>query len=167
MHRRARRAEACGVKSALENVDRFEPLGNPTDLPRLVRMVDSPAVGYCLDSGHAHCCGNDIVKWIDAMGDRIFTTHFHDNHGPQGKVFPESGYITPSGIDEHLPPGFGTISWTDVILALWRIGYARPITFESGPWPGMDAAEGWKAAIRYWRTCEHLAAKKNNKGEKR
>ena len=149
-----------GVKIALENVDRFEPLGNMRELPRLVEMVDSPAVGYCLDSGHAHCCGSDLVKWIDIMGEKLFTTHFHDNHGPSEKILNSTGFVPAHGVDEHLPPGFGTISWTDVIAALTRIGYARPVNFESGPWPGMEPSEGLKAAIRYWRACEYLVEKK-------
>jgi sugar phosphate isomerase/epimerase len=155
-----RHAQARGVKIAIENVDRFEPLGNRADLPKLVDMAGSPAVGYCLDSGHAHCAGCDVVGWIDLMGDRLFTTHFHDNHGPGKAARAGAGMLSPAGIDEHLPPGFGTIPWTDVVAALRRIGYSHPVNFESGAWPGMEPAEGLKAAIRYWRTCEYLAGQK-------
>lgn len=150
-------AQACNVKIALENLDRFEPLGNMTELPQLIDLVDSPAVGYCLDTGHAHCAGSDILKWIDIMGEKLFTTHIHDNHGPSKEVRRSTGYISPTGIDEHLPPGFGTISWTDVIRELVRIGYTHAVNFESGGWPGMETAEGIRSAVRYWRTCEYLA----------
>lgn len=146
-------AAKLGVLIALENVDRFEPLGSPELLPLLVRRTDSPAVGYCLDSGHAHCCGNDPVAWIKTMGDKLFTTHFHDNHGPRD-VQPVSGYISAAGIDEHLPPGFGTIDWFGVIAALRETGYRRTVNFESGPWPG-EIREGYRSAIRFWRTCEN------------
>ncbi len=156
-------AQERGVKIALENVDRFEPLGNMKELPRLVEMVDSPAVGYCLDSGHAHCCGSDLIKWIAIMGETLFTTPFHDNHGPNDVIRNSTGFVPAHGVDEHLPPGFGTISWTDVIAALSKIGYRHPVNFESGPWPGMEPAEGWKAAITYWRTCEYLVEKKRAK----
>ena len=91
------------------------------------------------------------------MGDRLFTTHFHDNRGPVGPPGGPDEFITPTGIDEHMPPGFGTISWIDVIAALRRIGYPHPVTFESAGWPGMEPAEGVAAAIAYWRTCERLA----------
>jgi len=145
------------VLIALENLDRFEPLGNMIELPELVALVDSPAVGYCLDTGHAHCVGSDIIRWIEIMGDKLFTTHVHDNHGPSAEALDSTGFLSPEGIDEHLPPGFGTIPWTRVIAALWRIGCSHPVNFESGPWPGTEAAEGLRSAIRYWRVCEHLA----------
>ena len=156
-------AQERGVLIALENLDRFEPLGNMAELPELVALADSPAVGYCLDSGHAHCAGSDIVKWIEIMGDKLFTTHFHDNHGPNEKVRNSTGLVSPDGVDEHLPPGYGTIPWTDVIEGLLRIGYSHPVNFESGAWPGMEPSEGLKSAIRYWRTCEHLVAKNQEK----
>jgi len=157
-------ARSRGVKIALENVDRFEPFGNITDLPALVEMTGSPAVGYCLDSGHAHCCGNDVTKWIEIMGSRLFTTHFHDNRGQNNLARNSEGFLSPVGIDEHLPPGFGTIPWIDVIDALRRAGYTSPVTFESGGWPGMKPEEGLKAAIAYWRTCEYLSEAKLRKG---
>lgn len=149
-----------GVLIAMENLDRFEPLGNPEELPQLIALADSPAVGYCLDSGHAHCAGSDILKWIEVMGDKLFTTHFHDNHGPSAAVLNSTGLVAPHGIDEHLPPGFGTISWIDVIVALVKAGYSRTVNFESGAWPEMEPEAGLKAAIGYWRVSERLAAKK-------
>lgn len=163
LHAAGKYAEERGVLIAFENLDRFEPLGNMTDLPKLVAMADSPAVGFCLDSGHAHCAGSDVVKWIEIMGDKLFTTHFHDNHGPSEKVLKSTGFVSPHGIDEHLPPGFGTISWTDVIEGLLRTGYKHPVNFESGAWPGMEPSEGLKSAINYWRTCEYLVGKKISK----
>ena len=153
-------ARERGVLIAFENLDRFEPLGNLAELPQLLALADSPAVGFCLDSGHAHCAGNDPVKWVEVMGDKVFTTHFHDNHGPSEEVRKTTGFVTPKGIDEHLPPGFGTLSWVDLIIALTKSGYARTVNFESGAWPGWEAEEGLNLAIKYWRTSEHLAAAK-------
>ena len=75
-------AKQCGVRIALENdVEATLPMGTIEFLPRLIREIDSPYVGVCLDSGHAHCHGPGVVKWIDTMGEKIFTTHFHDNRG--------------------------------------------------------------------------------------
>ena len=107
----------------------------------------------------------DISRSLDLMqqcgidGEKLFTTHVHDNHGPNEEVLNSTGFLSPEGIDERLPPGFGTIPWTNVIAKLWRIGYSHPVNFESGPWPGTEAAEGLRSAIRYWRTCEHLAGR--------
>ena len=159
------RSAACLI--ALENLDRFEPLGNMDGACRSSSPWPTlPAVGFCLDAGHAHCAGSDIVKWVEVMGDKLFTTHFHDNHGPSEKVRNSTGLVAPHGIDEHLPPGFGTISWFDVIAALRRAGYSRTVNFESGPWPGWEPKEGLDLAIKYWRTCERLVAEKLDKEAK-
>ncbi|MFQ9799533.1 MAG: hypothetical protein ACLR23_12090 [Clostridia bacterium] len=53
------------MKIALENLDRFEPMGSAELLPRLVKEAQSPAVGFCLDSGHAHCCGHTSDHPVD------------------------------------------------------------------------------------------------------
>lgn len=159
-HRAGEAARKLGVRIALENLDRFEPLSNPELLPRLVAAADSPAVGFCLDSGHAHCCGNSVTEWVRVMGEKLFTTHIHDNRGPRGKVPQGDGFIHPTGIDEHLPPGFGTIPWIDVIQALREAGYEHTLNFESGPWPGMDDQEGYLHAIAFWRRLEYLAEQK-------
>lgn len=151
-------AQERGIKIALENCDRFEPMANIEILPRLLEKTDSPAVGFCLDSGHAHCCCGNILKWIEVIGDKLFTTHFHDNRGMRLDALTDKKWISPHGIDEHLPPGFGTIPWLDVIAALRRIGYKRTINFESTGWGGMDSREGFQAAINYWRTCEYYVS---------
>lgn len=140
---------------ALENVDRFEPLGGLESLPPLIDASDSDGVGFCLDTGHAWCCGVDPVKWIDSAGKRLFATHIHDNHGmktPRG----EKKYFRSAPDDEHLAPGFGTIDFFAVIRAMKRHGYSGAINFETGPWPGCGT-EGYRSAIRFWRTCEKLA----------
>lgn len=145
-------AQERGVLIALENIDGQEPLSSPESLPGLIRAVDHAALGFCLDTGHAHCVGNSILEWIDRLGDKLFTTHLHDNHG----LLKEPG----THGDEHLPPGFGTISWRDVIRALHRAGYTRTLNFECGPWPGWSDGEGLAMAIRFWRTQEELAKTK-------
>ncbi len=154
-------AERLGIKIAMENVDRFAPMGGAALLEKLVQRTGSPAVGYCLDTGHAHCCGRTTpTEWIAIMGKKLFTTHVHDNRGPRLHALSDEPYITPSEIDEHMSPGFGTIPWIDVIRKLREIGYSYTLNFESGPWQEMPEKEGYEAAIRFWRTCEKLADKK-------
>ncbi len=150
-------AQERGVKLALENCDRFEAMANIEILSRLIREVDHPAVGLCLDSGHAHCCCNNLLEWIETLGDKLFTTHFHDNRGMRRDALSDKKWISPGGIDEHLPPGFGTIPWIDVIQKLRETGYENTINFESGGWPNMEAKEGYLAAISFWRSLEYLA----------
>lgn len=154
-------AMKCDLKIAMENLDKFEPLSNMELLPKLIRMIDLPNTGYCLDSGHAHACGADPVEWIKVMDEKLFTTHFHDNRGCPEWVKKAEGCISPSKIDEHLPPGFGTIAWIDVINALREIKYKHAVTFESGPWPIEDRLKGYLNAIDFWRATEDIASKKS------
>ncbi len=155
-------AAKYNLNIALENLDRFEPLGNMELLPKLVETVNLDNVGYCLDSGHAWCAGVNPVDWIKIMGNKLFTTHFHDNRGCPDWVKKSDGFIRPTGIDEHLPPGFGTISWMDVIKILMEIEYKYPVTFESGGWPAENIKEGYLHAIRFWRNAEALTCSKNH-----
>ena len=151
LHEAGAYAEKLGVKIAVENLDRTEPFGDHTALPRLVSMADSPAVGFCLDAGHAHCCGKtSVVEWIDIMGDKLFTTHFHDNRGARNWT------------DEHRAPGFGTIPWLDVIAKLREIGYENTVNFESNGWPYMSTEEGYRHAIDFWRTLESISAENHD-----
>jgi sugar phosphate isomerase/epimerase len=156
-------AAKYNVKIALENLDKFEPLSNLELLPKLINAVNLDNVGYCLDSGHAHACGVNPVEWIEVMNNKLFTTHFHDNRGCPDWVRNATGFISPSGIDEHMPPGFGTISWLDVINALRKVNYPYAVTFESDCWTMDDREKGYLHAINFWRTAEALAWDKYNR----
>lgn len=141
----ARRADDMGLSAELcvENADWFQD--DPSLLADLMALCPNPRIGICFDSGHAHYHGESVPDCIRRYGRRIYATHFHDNRG---------------GRDEHLPPGFGTIPWIDVVRALREIGHDRIVNFESGPWPGLPPREGYEAALRFWRTVELLTEKK-------
>lgn len=157
-------AAKSGIRLALENLGRFEPLGDLEHLPELVRRINLPNVGYCLDSGHAHVFGESVVKWGEIMGDKLFTTHFHDNRGKLSGIKLDSMFVGANkGNDEHVSPGFGTISWLDVIAALKKINYRYPVNFETGGWPVADKVESYKLAISWWRACENMALKEMQK----
>ncbi|MFQ6095393.1 MAG: sugar phosphate isomerase/epimerase family protein, partial [Candidatus Bathyarchaeia archaeon] len=55
-------------------------------------------VGFCFDSGHAHV--NRNVDRLFRLGDRLKALHLHDNRGET---------------DDHQPPFWGTISWSEVM----------------------------------------------------
>ncbi len=56
------------------------------------------------DVGHAHCNSHTpVLKWIEALGNRIGYVHLHDNHGEA---------------DEHLGLGQETIPMLEVCHAL-------------------------------------------------
>ena len=165
LHEAGEYAKERGVLIAVENLDGFTPWCNQEYLPRIVNGADSEAVGFCLDTGHAWCGGYDPAGWVGIMGRKLFTTHVHDNHGrPAESVIEEAkkNFVSLT-LDEHLPPGFGTISWTAFILELWKHGYNRTLNFESNGWEGLDKEEGYRCAVNFWRTCEFLADKKQKK----
>jgi sugar phosphate isomerase/epimerase len=154
----ARAAAAQGQTLALENLGRWEPLGNLDTLPQLVAAIGEPNAGYCYDSGHAHAFGQPQRQWLELIGRKLFATHFHDNHGRGVTMYPPTGWVANhKSVDEHLPVGFGTIPWQEVIQQLAANGYAGVVSFETGGWPGPDVAAGYRQAIAWWRTCTQLA----------
>ncbi len=150
-----------GIKLALENLPEPYSPNCIEDLLRLVNLIDLPNVGCCIDSGHLHMDGHSVPEAIRTVGKKLFETHFHDNRG-----FKRDDGIVPGLLetlhqrDEHLPPGFGTIPWIDVINALNEIEFEGPVTFEAKEWPGDDRVNGYKMAMQWWRACEALAGQK-------
>ena len=160
-------AEGYNIKVALENTGCLTPLGNIKYLPELVNIIDLDNVGYCLDAGHAHAFGEDVVEWIAITGCKLFETHFHDNRGKGTSLLNGQEVIEATKeIDEHLPVGFGTINWIDVINALRKINFPYPVTFETTGWPVGNELEGLKLAVKWWRACEALAVEKLKKGNR-
>jgi sugar phosphate isomerase/epimerase len=90
---------------------------SPLTIADLVRAVDSPYFGWCLDTGHMHCCG---VPMTDLRGVSVppLSLHVQDNHG------------VGSG-DQHLLPGDGTIDWKEFLDILKEIGYEGDLVLEA------------------------------------
>ncbi len=108
----AERAEALGVRLALENV--FEE--NPSIFRGLLEAVDSPYLCWCLDTGHGHLFSEvPIIEWIEVLGARLVEIHLHDNH---------------RRADEHLPLGHGQIDFPGVFLSLQRKNLQPIFTLE-------------------------------------
>ncbi len=94
----APRAAAAGIELALENSFRCTYLArNAAELAAFVASYAHPAVGVCLDSGHAHILDGAVAA-LEALRPHIVTMHLHDNDGRQ---------------DLHLMPGQGTLDWAD------------------------------------------------------
>jgi sugar phosphate isomerase/epimerase len=107
-------AAPLGVRIALEVI--------PNELSRagsIVHLVehDLEGAGICLDFGHAHLDG-DVIDAVETVSEHLIATHVHDNRGRN---------------DEHLLPFDGTIDWAGTLLALQKIGYEGPFTFEIAP----------------------------------
>ena len=99
-------ARKAGVRLLLENI-----ISSGTRVRRLIELLDDVdpdrEVGLCLDLGHAHVEGN-VVEELQAALPRLHHLHVHDNDGCT---------------DAHLPPGQGTLPWTEVLQTLHRAGF--------------------------------------------
>ncbi len=101
-------AERQGVTIALENLRRSE------HLDRAYEAIPSVRLGFCYDSGHEN---HYTKEWnlLDRYGHRLAALHLHDNRG---------------GLDQHLPPGEGTIRWPWLMEKIARTGYRGPVSLE-------------------------------------
>ena len=98
----------------------------PSELAEQISAVDHPAVGICLDLGHAALAANffgfDYVEECAAVAPLVRHLHLHDNLQktnlagvPSVSEHPVYGWG-----DLHLPPGRGTIPLKDMF---WRIDF--------------------------------------------
>ena len=106
-----RLAAPLGVCVAVEVIP--NDLSRPASLVHLIEEdldldeIDAPDVGICLDFGHAHMDGGDLVDAIEIVSGHLVATHVHDNRGHH---------------DEHLVPFDGTIDWPAALTAIRKIG---------------------------------------------
>ena len=114
-------AKKLNIGIALENMVDFGGNrrrycgGDPDELLELVDVINDPAVGICIDTGHANLSGIDSGAFIRMAGSRLKCTHINDN--------------SRDG-DKHLPPYFGTVDWNDVVAALREINYTGDYSLE-------------------------------------
>jgi sugar phosphate isomerase/epimerase len=148
----ASRAEQLGVIIALENLAPVYPLPDrlsfsPLLLRTMVKRISSPAVGLCLDVGHANIVAGlrhtDLIELIEPAIDRVVLFHLHDNLGAR---FGNTGSpeLDPLRLDLHLAPGRGTLPWDRLAPFIARKGGAQLI-FEVHP-PRPSAATIFAAA---------------------
>ena len=128
-------AEKCGVIICIENS--MSRAACPKRVVQLKSEFDSPYLGLCYDSGHAHqldaarnfpnsaihkfwkIVGEAEPEWDDQALERMFpeivNCHLHDNDG---------------SADSHLLPGKGTMDWKKVISLLKRAPKLQAIQCE-------------------------------------
>ena len=114
-------AEETGVCICTENTCRQNCpsyfLFEGADLNELRRRLDNhPMFGFCWDVGHANCHPVDQYQSIMAMGDGLKAVHIHDNN---------------FGVDSHLSPFQGSVSYDAVINGLLDAVYGGYFTLES------------------------------------
>ena len=114
-----RRAEALGVKIALENTEGEEFLDK-----LLTSFKDRKSVGFCFDSGH-EMCYNRSRDILALYGDRLFGTHLNDNLG----IRDFNGNTTYTD-DLHLLPFDGIGDWDSIAKRLVKCAFDGILTFE-------------------------------------
>jgi sugar phosphate isomerase/epimerase len=90
------------------------PGSRMVELVEILRELDRSNLALALDTGHANLTASPAEE-TRAAGTLLATTHVHDNNGRH---------------DSHAPPGYGTIDWPELGLALDDIGYRGPILLE-------------------------------------
>ena len=103
----------------------FENLEGEEFLAALMeRYWEHPSVGYCWDSGHAHCYPHR-TDFLNAYGPQLIMTHIHDNRGLWGA----DGI--PSGDDDlHFLPYDGNIPWEATLAPLKNAPIQPILNFE-------------------------------------
>ena len=139
LQRVARRAEAAGVRLAIENLAPVYPgvemvSHDPGAVARLVRALDSPNIGMCLDLGHAHIAagiaGCPLLELIEPVLPEVIVFHLHDNFGARGES-QCPGAVEPLRLDLHLAPGAGSLPWDAVAPLL--AAHPAPLQLEVHP----------------------------------
>ena len=102
---------------ALENVLPAHAIHDHAVVREIVERVGHPALGVCLDTGHANVV-DSVHKAVGAFARLINHIHLHDNDGKA---------------DEHLLPTLGSIDWLRFYRELRETGYEGPLTLECHP----------------------------------
>ncbi len=117
-------AEEYGVVVCLENMPvNHHSLASVASIVEFVKMIDSPALGICLDTGHAAITHEAAGAAVRLCGDLLKVLHIHDNDGQR---------------DSHTPPFFlsgvyNTTDWEDFKKALHDIDYHGVVSLECYP----------------------------------
>lgn len=147
------RAERLGVIIALENLAPVYPARDalsfsPMILRTMVKRISSPAVGLCLDVGHANVVAGlrrtDPLDLLEPALDRAVMFHLHDNLDAR-RDHEDSPELDPLRLDLHLPPGRGTVPWQRLAPLLARKSGA-PLILEVHP-PRPSAARLFEAGV--------------------
>jgi L-ribulose-5-phosphate 3-epimerase len=114
-------AESRGVTIALENVwNRF--LLSPVEAADLIDRINSPYVGWYLDTGNVLASGYP-EDWIATLAGRIKRVHVKDYD------------LRQPGAAGFCALGEGSVDWPRVVTALRQAGYDGPLTYEGAGEP--------------------------------
>ncbi|MGH9476957.1 MAG: sugar phosphate isomerase/epimerase family protein [Terriglobales bacterium] len=135
-------AKQAGVQLLVENIP--NGLSQPVRLRPFLEASHLDDVGIAFDAGHAHLPdhlfgGGGVLESWELLGQRVRSTHLHDNDGAQ---------------DQHFWPGDGTIPWAALVP---KLPAELPLVLEVGDLPGnrgLDLGERLRQCFRQferWR----------------
>ncbi len=102
-----------GSRVLVENASSRALLGAlPEDIAEIVRRVGSPAVGACVDVGHALITRVPLRAFGDILGSLVVSVHVHDNDGFS---------------DRHMLPGTGVLRIEELAEFVARLGAPRMV----------------------------------------
>jgi D-psicose/D-tagatose/L-ribulose 3-epimerase len=129
LHRAAEKAQARGIRLAVESLNRFECyfLTTAAQAVRFVRAVNHPACKMMFDSFHANIEEKDQKNTI--LGCAGETIHVHVSENDRGT------------------PGTGQVDWNSFWSGLKQSGYTGYVTIEAFG----SALPALAAATRVWR----------------
>ncbi len=113
-------AREWGVTVCLENMP-FHHYSHslPADILKIIRGVDDPHFGMCLDTGHVNVFPElNIYEEMLRVRDVLRVLHIHDNYGTS---------------DLHALPFFGSIDWKAFARAWRELGFEGVFSFECSP----------------------------------
>lgn len=140
-------AERLGITIALENLAPVFPgpetvSANPLAVRALARRIGSPAIGLCLDIGHANVIAGlrrtSLTRMVEPVLDLVVLFHLHDNLGARWRPGDQRPDLDPLRLDLHLPLGEGTVEWAEVNESL--LSHDAPLLLEIHP-PRPDPIE--------------------------
>ncbi len=141
-------AESLGLTLAIENMPPGRLGSDPEHFSLLDEKFAHPALGFCLDTGHAQMSGGakGPAELFDAMSSRLVSFHLHDN----------AGYS-----DLHLAPGHGLVDWKCVFGRMAKAGFENSVCIEAPPFSWgpnkSQSPDSWKALIQETDTLAEKA----------
>ena len=111
-------AEDVGVTICFENLPFTSlPLSRVNETLEFVKLMNTPTMKMCLDTGHAAVYGDSPADAVRKIGkEYLATLHVHDNNGVS---------------DFHWRPGEGVIDWADFTKALHEINFEGCVSLET------------------------------------
>jgi sugar phosphate isomerase/epimerase len=111
----------------------------PDHFRRIRSELAHPALGFCLDTGHALVAGGPegAHGFYEAMEGRLLAFHLSDSAGDR---------------DMHIAPGRGLVDWRRLFQAASRNGFSRAMCIETAPFAhavrDVYPLEAWREHIR-------------------